>query len=588
MNKKRKHITLTIEEKLKIIEMVEAGNISRQTVAHKFGIGKSTVHDIHKRRDKIREFAMTRCPGDMSKRRRVAATFRTEALDIKQEIELGGEEMNNSIEDFDYQEINEPDYEIVYEEGCSLPLVTDEVDEKPIKDVSAKAKRKSRTLTFREKCEVIMMIENGSLVPVVCAEFGIGRTTVYDIMRRKQEIFEFVEKSSGADRRTFKKSKFPEVEERVVAWCESNDNFTKNQFHEKARETFEDLRYSGSSSVPSGFCGSWSWSKRFFNRHPQLRRKLIKSSGEPEDEGTVEYLDENINEENSTKIKICEVKSGWAEGNVAKYLTTEEKLLVLNEIDAGKPVADIANAFNIEKSTVYEIFKRRSDLRGTNIDYSMLLKKAVSTRVMKYPQLELELLRWCLNQKIFPLSKVLIADQALCLFDSLGLQGSFKPSSEWARKFVMRHPELYEKQEIFVTDEAHETQEVKMSEEFEEEMEERLDSETNGSLDFMFCTPDYQEEYIVEELEPHLEENENDGVTELHEETIEIEPEEERSTSTKLLEAIKEEDPIDVLVPDKIALKSLKILIKYSEQQGHIDILSHLIDYHNQLYSDVS
>lgn len=567
---------MTIEDKLKIIELVDSGNSSRQSIGNQFGIGKSTVHDIHKRKEKIQQFALMRSAEDICKRRRV--DIRTQVVNVKEEIDIGEEEMTDSIEGFDYQEINENDYEIVYEAGCTMPTIPAEVsNNSQVQAVTPKPKRKSRTLTFREKYDLITRIENGSTVPFVCDTFGIGRTTVYDIMRRKQEIVDFVEKSNGVDRRTFKTSKFPEVEERVIAWCENQESFSKSQFYDFARTVFEQFKECGASVVPSGFCGSWSWSKRFFNRHPQLKLKLFKGPEEQDDEEVVEYLDENINEVKPTKIKAVELKKKSA-GGTSKLLTVEEKFQVLDEIDAGKQVAEIASRHLLEKSTIYEIFKRRNELRA--LEKTNQPKR--NTRPPKYPELELELLQWCLKQKTFPLSNVLIAEKALCLFDSLGLKGNFNPSYGWAKKFVSRHSELCEKQGIFY-DGLPELHDESLIENSGDESQEREPPDSYDYSPYAF-PPDYQEEYIVEELEST---DDNVETTEANRETSSsADP---LNSPNKVIQIVNSTDSRDepLIAHDK-ALQSVKNLIKYSSQQGHIHFLSQLIDYQNQLQFEVS
>ena len=53
--KKRKRVVLTIEEKVKILDMLDK-SVSYSIIAEKFGIGKSTVSDLKKNKEKIRGF----------------------------------------------------------------------------------------------------------------------------------------------------------------------------------------------------------------------------------------------------------------------------------------------------------------------------------------------------------------------------------------------------------------------------------------------------------------------------------------------------------------------------------------------------
>ena len=51
--KKRKRVVLTIEEKVKVLDMLDK-SVSYSIIAEKFGIGKSTVSDLKKNRENSR------------------------------------------------------------------------------------------------------------------------------------------------------------------------------------------------------------------------------------------------------------------------------------------------------------------------------------------------------------------------------------------------------------------------------------------------------------------------------------------------------------------------------------------------------
>lgn len=521
-------------------------------------------------------------PVDISKRRRVDPKLfiSSEGL-AKQEPKIGDEEI--SIEEFDYQEITDQDYEIVYESNLT---VNDEINES--KKISTQ-KRKSKNLTFREKYQIIQLIDNGISVPMITENYGIGRTTVYDIIKRRQDIFDFVEKSDDAERKTFKKSSFPAVEERVLKWCDSRESFTKHDFYNRAKSAFENARDQGLIASPSGFCGSWSWAKRFFHRHPDLKRKLRTVSGDPIDPlelslTNTEFLEENSNYKTSqdepTRIKMEQDQQPAVDGKRIKFLNLSEKLQVLDEIDAGKPVASISEKYGASKTTIYDIFKRRQELRDTKLTKSNSMRKVI--KQPRYPQVELELLRWCLKQKNYPLRYVLIADKASCIFDTLGIKGTFNPTSWWAKKFVMRHPELLEKQGIScdddITDEPNIEETVQDVSINEQETEDDVPAENFMLMEDNGIAAEYQEEYIVEALDSqHDDELEIEAVTE-----VKHEPDSD-NMSDEIDTLEEEETPSITFIPDQIALKSLKILIKFSEQRGHKHMLDCLVDYQREL-----
>jgi CENP-B N-terminal DNA-binding domain/Tc5 transposase DNA-binding domain len=251
-----------------------------------------------------------------------------------------------------------------------------------------------------------------------------------------------------------------------------------------------------------------------------------------------------------------------------KFLTLSEKLEVLDEIDNGTPIADLAEKFEVSRSTIYDTYQRRFVLRNQKVTQLSYNKKV--TKSTRYPQIDLELLMWCLKQNSFPLRNQLIADKARCIFDDFELKGNFNPTATWAKNFVLRHPELYERQGITVEDKNTEDETFQMIEEVEMSEENVYEEDQSDPIY-------YEEEYLIEEIEEPFSEP-------LEIETVDMKTEVPQNVVT----IVKKNDDNCAEIPDTIALKSLKILIKYSEQRGHDEMLSQLIHYQSVLENDVA
>ena len=78
--KKRKRVVLTIEDKLKVCDLVKNGR-SMTSAAAEFNVGKSTVHDIVKNQAKLQTFLTEIQDGDCIKKRRIVRRANLEALD---------------------------------------------------------------------------------------------------------------------------------------------------------------------------------------------------------------------------------------------------------------------------------------------------------------------------------------------------------------------------------------------------------------------------------------------------------------------------------------------------------------------------
>ena len=69
--RKRKRVVLTITEKLKICQLVRGGR-TLQSIADKYDVGKSTVHDIVKSEERLQAFQKEIRDGDCIKKRKTA------------------------------------------------------------------------------------------------------------------------------------------------------------------------------------------------------------------------------------------------------------------------------------------------------------------------------------------------------------------------------------------------------------------------------------------------------------------------------------------------------------------------------------
>lgn len=522
---------MTIEQKLEIIAEVEKGKKSRQVIAQQYGIGKTTVHDIHRQREKIMRFASNQ---NLKRRRVDQKAMEKNDLDLKevfkaQNYELvPGEYIEEVLEyqEEDFQPNEEEEFELVYDE---VSVANDESYEKPL---TMSGKRKSKTLTFREKYEIIRQVEKGHGIPLLCQAYGIGRTTVYDYMKRKNEIIDFVEKSDDVERRTFKRSKYPEIEEQLIDWCESRDTFTRPEFFEAAKGFFEKAQHS--ADVKTGFGGSWSWGKRFFHRHPELKRKVLNAEGQPMDpsELIISMVESEDGVETEYRVMAASPKNVLQKKPVV-VLSQAKKLQLIQDFENGLNAAEIGEKFNISKTTVYSTISKRAELlRGKSNDQK-------ENKTPRYPKLEAELLAWCLKEKRVPLPLVAITDKARCLFDDMALPGNFAASNTWAKQFVQRHPELMRLQNT------------------------NFDEEEDQEEELLFDDPSYEMEepedgYVVEEL--YEDEQELDYQ--------ELENEE--------------------MVTDDTARSCLETLMKYYEQRGLDDIWADMKVYHDQLSYDSS
>ena len=64
---KRKHKTLTLKDKLDILDKLEKG-FSGKALAQEYGVGNATISDFKRQKDKIREFARKHLPSNITEK----------------------------------------------------------------------------------------------------------------------------------------------------------------------------------------------------------------------------------------------------------------------------------------------------------------------------------------------------------------------------------------------------------------------------------------------------------------------------------------------------------------------------------------
>ncbi|XP_031334550.1 jerky protein homolog-like [Photinus pyralis] len=81
-------------------------------------------------------------------------------------------------------------------------------------------KRKHKTLSIKQKSEIIERLNKGESGKVLVAEYGVGRSTICDIKKKKAKIDRFIGQCESAPglRKTLRKAEYAEMETRLYAW----------------------------------------------------------------------------------------------------------------------------------------------------------------------------------------------------------------------------------------------------------------------------------------------------------------------------------------------------------------------------------
>lgn len=506
--------------------MLEQKRMTTYQIATKYNIGKSTVSDIKRGASKIKSYI----EHDISV------------------LETNRKRIGNASDDY----------------GLSKSAITKKIKRETAIDSGKQdeQKNKTKTLSFKEKLVCIKEIESGVSVAAICKKYGVGRTTVYDFLRRKEEIREVCKDKKFAQRRTVKQGKYPELEKRLVEFCLSCDPFlSKAAMCEQAKCIHVEMGYEGSFNANS------SWVKKFIERNPNVKSKIANMKEEtPQEEEDSDYSpDETTTNAHGASGSKYAIKSESSPAKVKpdpgtsskNILTISNKLRVLEDIENGGIISEIASKYAISKTTVYEIFRRKDEYRACIKSGKSLSRKNIVSRLS---ELDKALFDWCMKQKRFPLSRSLISDQAKNIYEQLEVEGTFSAGAGWVRKFIKRHPQLSKRQGFNESDSESE--------------------ETNCDP---LMTP---ESLFLEEQSLELNESSESTNDKSSMQDSSVMPIPDFNLFDYVNENNTTDDNSTYTITDEMAMKSLRTLIRYSNERGHLKFLPNLLAFQHVLDDD--
>lgn len=192
-------------------------------------------------------------------------------------------------------------------------------------------KRKHTTLKLEDKWAIIQRYERGETPAALSAVYGIGRATVYDIVKHKSNIEKFMKSvvSTPGDRKTLKGGEFPKIEEALYTWFQQqrgrNAPISGDILKSKARFFYNKI------NNKDDFRASDGWLDNFKSRYGI---RFLEMSGEKlsADESEIEafklQLKNKIETDGLTPDQIYnadETGLNWRQLPTKSYVTREEK-----------------------------------------------------------------------------------------------------------------------------------------------------------------------------------------------------------------------------------------------------------------------
>lgn len=134
---------------------------------------------------------------------------------------------------------------------------------------STRKKRKRILLTVEEKLKIIERVEQGEDAMKLADEYNVGKTTIRDILNKKNEYLYFALNSDSyscvRNRKTLKKSMNPELDRAVFEWFQEKrvrgESVTRQALVEAAQRLHKHMGFA------EPFLASKGWLHGFKGRH---------------------------------------------------------------------------------------------------------------------------------------------------------------------------------------------------------------------------------------------------------------------------------------------------------------------------------
>lgn len=197
----------------------------------------------------------------------------------------------------------------------------------------APPQRNHSTLPLKDKVRIIDMIDKGSSHIMIARMFGIGKSTVGDIKRKKDKILKFVnlKKRDPGTRKTIRGSNHPILEKALYAWFLQQRRLhapiSGDMICEKALKFHRQITNSN-----SGFNASQGWLDNFKKRHGLRFSNMTDDDLSSDDANTETRRREVLTDEEIVHAAMCEDDEESVEVSFSKKVSPPREVGCFNSV----------------------------------------------------------------------------------------------------------------------------------------------------------------------------------------------------------------------------------------------------------------
>lgn len=162
-------------------------------------------------------------------------------------------------------------------------------------DLSVKGeKRKHNSLTITKKVELLRKLEKGTSISNLCKEYNVGKSTIYDLKNKKNELFKFFAEADSPlgmeKRKTMRTAQHENVDKVMIEWFRQRRSegvpLTGLMLMEQAKVFHKSMNLSTPCEYSTG------WLRNFKNRHGIRQLSICGERGAADHEAAENFVDE--------------------------------------------------------------------------------------------------------------------------------------------------------------------------------------------------------------------------------------------------------------------------------------------------------
>ena len=274
-------------------------------------------------------------------------------------------------------------------------------------------KRKRVVWDIPTKLKILERLGNGERAVDLAREYGVGRSTISDMKSTESKLREFLSHSNNDSRSrcTMKLSADENLDRLLYTWFleeRSKGTYLSGPIIREKAKWFHLQLHPGETT----FAASQGWLRRWKQRHGVTGSVFNLFMG-----------------------------ASKSPGRRSRILDIPDKLKIIERLDNGEQVADLAKEYGVGKTTITAVMSAKAKLMVYQIQNDPNKPEKYMTKFACYESVDKALYTWYVEEKNkgTPLTGPIVKEKAKWFHDTMYPGNSFKASEGWLWRWKKRN-----------------------------------------------------------------------------------------------------------------------------------------------------